>query len=313
MPYLFDTPSSQNTSIPVPQVFDVNEDRARLIGFPFLLMEFIDANSAEDVAARQGAPWGMIPDRFELHFWRQIAGVMVELASIRAPRIGSIAAGSTKSQILLAPLSDSRSGPYSSRSEFYDDYAVALGRQFGHESIKIAEGELVRRFREFADRHCSDTLGSARETDFGLAHFDLSPSNVLVDDEFNIKAVIDWDSIYALPRAALHFLPKLMSLDCQPPGLSPKYDIHDSSMQRAFAFSRVVEQVAREYAQAIGHRGEERPLLFTSAEFFSREAIAFRLVERVKFGQNFACREGAAGLLWMENNTEEEIRQYHGI
>ena len=276
-------------------------------------MEFVNALSAEEVAARQGAPWGEVPERFEPHFWRQIAGVMVELASIRAPLIGLVAAGSTKSQIRLEPLPDSQSGPYTSRLEFYDDYPVGLGRQCREDSIADGQSEYIELFRAFTNRTLSETLGAEREINFGLANCDLGPHNVLVDDEFNIKAVIDWDALYALPRAAVHFLPRLMYMDCQAPGPFEKDETRDRCMRRGLAFSYAVERVAREHVGVVGHDMEENPLLFTSAEFFSREAIAFRLIERLKFKQGFANEEGITSLKWMEHSSQEQIRHNLGI
>ena len=52
---------------------------------------------------------------------------------------------------------------------------------------------------------------------FGFANYDLNPDNVLADGEFNILAVIDWDTgtpLLPVPDTALYRVLSLMGVAC---------------------------------------------------------------------------------------------------
>lgn len=51
--------------------------------------------------------------------------------------------------------------------------------------------------------------------DFGLTNLDIGTNNVLVNENFDIVAVIDWDSVVTAPGAVLHQFPWCIGAESQ--------------------------------------------------------------------------------------------------
>lgn len=79
---------------------------------------------------------------------------------------------------------------------------------------------------------------------FGLADDDLSPDNILVDWESNVLVVIDWDSVIAVPDAALYRFPFLMGITSPISGLVDSHTVVVNRKQLAWQFAKVVVAVA---------------------------------------------------------------------
>ncbi|KAM3499699.1 hypothetical protein MY11210_009593 [Beauveria gryllotalpidicola] len=80
----------QNTDIPIPRVYAYNLNAQNAVGCPFSIIEYIDGNTAEEVSRNYSGEHEGIPAQFEEKFWRHVAKIMIQLASIRLPKIGSI-------------------------------------------------------------------------------------------------------------------------------------------------------------------------------------------------------------------------------
>jgi hypothetical protein len=255
-----------------------------------------------------------IPAQFEEKFWRQLAKIMVRLASIRLPRIGSIVRDEADpDSFVIGPLIETGSGPYDSAAEFYADYPLALNRNLrkGEQFIGGQE-ELVQASRSLAASFLAPARsGNSLTKGFGLANYDLNPNNVLVDGDFNVLAVIDWDSTVAVPDAALYRFPFLMGVSCAVPGV---IDTHPAVMKRqrlGRRFAGVVEAVAQELGR-INCEDKNKPwtFLFTRSGFYSKEAIAFRALVHVKMRQDWVNRTWLEGLKWLSTHDEAEVTQF---
>lgn len=111
----------------MPEVYDYDLNAHNLIGCPFSLMEYIHGNTAEEMAQSFPEEHEGIPGEFEEKFWRQLTAIMVQLASTRLPRVGSIFKDeSDPAKFVVGPLAETGSGPYGSSAEFYANYPVAL-------------------------------------------------------------------------------------------------------------------------------------------------------------------------------------------
>jgi hypothetical protein len=154
----------------------------------------------------------------------------------------------------IGPFVDTGSGPYDSAAEFYQQYPMALHKALAGEGQAIAGQErLLTQFSFLASSLGGEETNS--QCGFGLANFDLSPNNTLVDREFNILAVIDWDSVVAVPNAGLYWLPHFMGIDVPPPGhLEPVSEVvaperRRSEMKLCQCFVRKVDEVSRAAGQ----------------------------------------------------------------
>ncbi|SPQ21223.1 9af30532-7a5b-49fa-85a3-9d7538ffefe9 [Thermothielavioides terrestris] len=231
----------QKTNIPVPRVYAYDLDHHNTVGSPFSILEYFHGNTAEEVSASYPGDHEGIPAQFQEKFWRQVATIMTQLAAIRLPKIGSIFRDGANS-FVVGPLVETGTGPYDSAAEFYADYPLALRKSFG-EKVVAGDEELVQAFRSVAAsfQRPSASDGDGPIEGFGLANYDLNPNNILVDREFNVLAVIDWDTVVAVPDAALYRFPFLMGVGCAVPGV---VDTHPAVLKRqelGLRFAEVVE------------------------------------------------------------------------
>ncbi|KAK0655341.1 hypothetical protein B0T16DRAFT_319992 [Cercophora newfieldiana] len=227
----------QNTDISIPKVYGYDLNDQNPVGCPFSILEYIHGNTTEEVSRTYPGKHEGIPAPFEEKLWRQVAKIMVQLASIRLSKIGSIIRNEADPESFVPP------------------------------PAARADGDAA---------------------DFGLANYDLNPNNLLVDQEFNILAVIDWDSVAAVPDAALYRFPFLMGISCAIPGV---VDTHPAVMKRqqlGRRFAEVVEAVAREQSGVDCEDANKRhTFLLTKAGFFSKESMAFRSLIYVKMRQDW--------------------------
>ncbi|KAK3181218.1 hypothetical protein K4F52_007494 [Lecanicillium sp. MT-2017a] len=303
---------SQNTDIPIPRVYAYDLSDQNAVGCPFSILEYINGNTAEEVSRTYPGEHEGIPAQFEEKLWRQVAKIMVQLASIRLPKIGSIIRDGSSS-FVAGPLVETGSGPYDSSAEFYADYPLALSKSLGEQPVS-GQDELVQAFRLLADSFPSPVarVGDGSAEGFGLANFDLNPNNILVDREFNVLAVIDWDSVVSVPDAALYRFPFLMGVSCAVPGV---VDSHPAVMKRerlGRRFAEVVEEVAREQAGNDSRGVNKRPThLLTKSGFFSKEAVAFRSLIYAKMRQDHVNNTWLQGLKWLSEQSEVQVAQFY--
>lgn len=109
-------------------------------------MEYVHGNTAEEVSLTYPGDHEGIPAQFEEKFWRQVAEVMVQLASIRLPEIGFIHHdGNDPALFVVGPFVETGSGPYQSMAEFYAEYPMALSKSLGKPPVDKQE-EVVGAF-----------------------------------------------------------------------------------------------------------------------------------------------------------------------
>lgn len=78
-------------------------------------MEYVPGNRAEEVAQNFPGDHEGIPEQFEEKFWREVAKIMIQLASIRLPKITSIVRDEADpAKYVVGPLIETGSGPYES-------------------------------------------------------------------------------------------------------------------------------------------------------------------------------------------------------
>ncbi|KAL9584168.1 MAG: hypothetical protein Q9212_002285 [Teloschistes hypoglaucus] len=308
----------QNTAIPIPEVYGYNLNE-NLVGCPFSIMEYIHGNTAEEVSRTYPGEHEGIPPQFEDKFWRQYAKIMIELASIRLPKIGSIIRNNTDSEsFVVGPVVDTESGPYDSAAAFYADYPQALSKSLEEEAGPInGQEELVQAFQSLAASFPPPTMRSRQgfTEDFGLLNYDLGPNNIIVDRDFNVLAVIDWDSVITVPDAALYRFPYFMGVDCAIPGVVDTHPAVIKRLRRGQRFAEVVEAVGKEQAgNDYKETSEWHTFLPTKANFFSKESIACRSLSYVKMGQDWVNHRWIQGLRWLNEHDEVEVARscFHG-
>lgn len=100
-------------------------------------------------------------------------------------------------------------GPFKTATEYYEAWAKSAKSNIG---IKPEKNQpFPARLQTIARRISNYNLGP-----FSVVHVDFGNYNILVDDEYNIRSIIDWDCAAVLPiefaavyPADLHTLPEI--------------------------------------------------------------------------------------------------------
>ncbi|KAJ6131795.1 Aminoglycoside phosphotransferase [Penicillium samsonianum] len=206
----------EQTDVPVPEVFGYETD-PDLIGRAFMIMEFIPGNTGTDF---MGPHSFHIPSQFKTKFYHEISRIHASLSqtpeppaamsTIRFPKIGMIAKRDDGTyEIEAIP---GLGGPFNTTTEYF----AAWG-----EHTKFPETEVWMRDHlpeEYADEVVTSIGDYPRrikeqrfditvrnEGPFPLRHTDFLHSNVIVDAEFNVLSVIDWEHAGTVPWERVEF------------------------------------------------------------------------------------------------------------
>lgn len=127
----------------------------------------------------------------------------VEIASVRFPRIGSVIRLSDGTYS-VGPI-PGIGGPFDSAADFFK--AWAKGAKFPYNENTIRErtpsehvAEILKSIKDFPLK----LLNFAQhyyfqEGPFPIIHTDLYKSNILIDSEYRIQSVIDWENAIITP------------------------------------------------------------------------------------------------------------------
>ncbi|KAK4166630.1 hypothetical protein QBC43DRAFT_342722 [Cladorrhinum sp. PSN259] len=198
-------------AITLPQIYayeGLGSQLAADAGAIYMLLEGFYGNTLQDVE----------PDLCNLseHIMTQWTRVQVELATLAYPRIGSISSVSTTGEPVIGRLASASAeglrchGPFSSTAEYFTAVADAAISKLdltdtdsnGGLSCTIL-GAFV--FRDIVQNTTLFEDGDAKGR-FPLNHMDLGTQNILVDDRFNFRAIIDWEFAQTAPWQVNHYL-----------------------------------------------------------------------------------------------------------
>ncbi|KAK3169300.1 hypothetical protein OEA41_008683 [Lepraria neglecta] len=187
----------QKTDIPVPEVYSYDASN-ETIGWPFVLMECMLGKPAIKRLANA------TPEQ-DSHFLRQMAQIQVKLANVRMDRIGSIFQSSDGFEV--GPDVETAQGPFKKPKQYYQ--AVASHRDKRSTAYGFFETETLNRgdLPALFSLCTNSVVDDYTEDTFGLANRDLGPHNLLIDDDFNVKAMIDLDFVLSAPLHVVASLP----------------------------------------------------------------------------------------------------------
>jgi len=221
-----------NTTIPVPRVYHYRTAAENPTGLgPFIIMEYIEhhQNMSQELLDQQRTPDKrplLDPDISEekLEFlYSQMANILLQLFSLKFPRIGSLVEGnggdsvSIKGRPLIAnmndlvvhtsaPLSTLPSRTYTSTGEWYNALADMHVAQLTFQHNDAVEDE--EDAYKFTARQLFRNLATGRrltpnplESDNGFRLYseDFRPANVLLNKDLRVVSVIGWEFAYAAP------------------------------------------------------------------------------------------------------------------
>lgn len=213
----------ENTDIPVPAVLALDDSNDNDIGFEWILMEFMDGISAHD-------RWWTMSMEQKVLFTEQIAKFQAELSGSGKTEPGFRGIGTLDLDytgrpndpsavvpgILVSPqffVGDHLQyevprGPFlSSHDWLTTELDIILRHQNAvlessedEDEIEDAENVLsaVQKLLPLVPRIFPSSLQTPEMT--ALYHHDLHLNNILVDDQGNITAVLDWECVSTMPR-----------------------------------------------------------------------------------------------------------------
>lgn len=271
-----------NTTIPVPHIYHYGTAAENPTGLgAFIIMDYIEHHqnmSRELLDPKRALDDSPILDpdiaeeKLEL-LYGQMANILLQLSTLRFPRIGSLvkevdsSSVSVKGRPLIpnmndivvhtsAPASVLPSQTYASADEWYSALADMHMAQliFQHndavEDKDDARDKYVARqlFRKLATERRLSPDQSTPDSTFTLFSEDFRPANVLLDKDLRVVGVIDWEFSYAAPEQ-FSFDPPwwllLLEPECWPGGYRAWMSAYEPRLQ---TFLRVLEAEEKKMA-----------------------------------------------------------------
>ena len=183
-----------------------------------MLIEYIHGTTAKQFSeANHSEPWSFGTIEQDRKLREQMAKIQAEVSSFTFPAIGSLYFSEETNDFFIGPDLATGKGPWSSSLEYYRDLTDGL---LNTTTTKC--NRLTRDSPSFAlPVICNHLLGAyAEETagPFRLTNTDFGPHNILIDDDFNIVGIIDFDGVMAVPLEAAAQYPRFSHMTVYPPG-----------------------------------------------------------------------------------------------
>jgi hypothetical protein len=198
----------ETTSIPAPKAFGYGlaSDPTNHVGVSYLLIEALPG--------RPYQPWNATPEQSR-HVLNQVADMMIELNRHPFPKAGSLLM--VDGRIEIGRIASNRFihlgcyGPFTTAADYFADTAeqyisLILDGQLHHPYP--LEAYL---FYSLLRSHAADMPCASSEA-FFLKHVDDKGDHLLIDDDYNVVGVIDWQFARTVP-ACEAFGPSLLTAD----------------------------------------------------------------------------------------------------
>lgn len=293
-----------------------------MLGFPYMIMDYVHGSTAFDQSMALGDPM-RVPDEYQAHFFAQVARIVVELASIRFPAIGSIiqldqTAGRLDeglySRFTVGPCAATNTGNYMRSTDFYTDYPMALAAKLNmndpkHSDLEPVGSSIARALKQQRFAQSEPEIGG-----FPLVNLELGTHNILVDASYTIVSVIDWDSTFALPAAASYMFPFCSGAEPGVPGAAVEVSpicppLNDERRKACHAFTRAFEVAVKAQARS----SPPTPRSSRGHGFWSKEALAFRCLMFLKAKQDWVDEAWVPGLQWLLDHSDDEVRKAYAL
>ncbi|KAI0190544.1 kinase-like domain-containing protein [Astrocystis sublimbata] len=209
----------EKSQLPVPHIFAYEANIDNPVGAPFILMEFLPGNTAMDAAGGYEVHKGEIPSVYRTGFHRSVAKCQVQITALRFSKIGTVVR-TREGEYEIGPFPDI-GGPFDSATTFFAAWVQHLKFPHTEDQILKMMGEgpanrvlaAIKKFpsqlKAVVDQMSCDNYGP-----FPLCHADFFHSNIVVDENFQILGIIDWEGACTLPLQLVTF-PAF--LDIMPP------------------------------------------------------------------------------------------------
>ncbi|CAD6565669.1 MAG: hypothetical protein ASARMPREDX12_006713 [Alectoria sarmentosa] len=193
----------ERTSVPVPTIFGYIASARNVIGAPFMLMECLSGNVGVDLSGVE------IPAQHKASFHREMARFQTEISSITFPKIGAIVKLQDGTYD-VGPL-PGLGGPFITATEYFEAWARSAKFVETLDRVKQIWGdgyeEIIAQIVNFPPRvgELASKIAARDQGPFPLFHVDFGHNNIVVDDDYNVLGVIDWEHASSVPWERIYF------------------------------------------------------------------------------------------------------------
>ncbi|KAH7233705.1 kinase-like domain-containing protein [Fusarium tricinctum] len=192
----------KHTKLPIPQVFDFEASANQAFGYPYILLEYLGGRTPKDLLVRS------IPLVYHEKVAKQLAEVFAELQNLTFSRIGRLWCGEDAEQPIeiIGMAWHASPGPLETSFEYFYNQRQSENREAAtaHED----DPDWLTACWVLKLSLCQIIVEDRARGPFPLCHLDLHYGNMLLDDEYNLKAVIDWSNAQAAPLEQLSVCPE---------------------------------------------------------------------------------------------------------
>jgi hypothetical protein len=199
----------QHTSIPIPHIYAFDAGWENRLGVPYMLLENTIGKPFPFPFNNQG----FISDAQIDKIHSQLAEFQHQLSRLTFKEIGQIYPDGSSGSVRVGPIIDRkgrRFGPFQSSREFY----IARARLILDEAKERGTKEDQR--SALLHLLAAQGMGESRGP-FTIKHQELHCENVLLDDECNIRGVIDWTWCSTVPPESQQPIPFSIAHYISPP------------------------------------------------------------------------------------------------
>ena len=199
----------RQTGIPVPEVYAFDSSMDNDIKCPFIMMEHIQGQPLSRLWFQQSVPKKTV-HQFRKRVLKQLAAAMAQLRTFEFRQGGSLRFNNEGEILGMGPsrVADLASqsndclpvfcakGPFNDTESFLKFNLDRVGPMQGH-PVRFNRGvhTLLGKFMEWIpSRMATD------EAEFVLSHPDYALQNILVSEDGELRGIIDWDGVAAVPR-----------------------------------------------------------------------------------------------------------------
>ncbi|KAF2964503.1 hypothetical protein GQX73_g9074 [Xylaria multiplex] len=186
------------STIPVPELFAYDRDPSNRVGAAYMLMEYIHGTSAYDLRIANSEPSLFGTPEQDERFRQQMAKIQAQVLAFRFPKIGSLYYDEDTENFFIGPDMVTGKGPWESSADYYRDFTNSLLKDMAARYPGDAEKTSPFYYPVLLN-HLMGIYGKNSKGPYSLVNRDFGSHNVLVDNDFNIISVIDFDGVFAAP------------------------------------------------------------------------------------------------------------------
>ncbi|KFZ14755.1 hypothetical protein V501_03062 [Pseudogymnoascus sp. VKM F-4519 (FW-2642)] len=256
------------TSVSLPKLYAFegpDSQWAADVGAIYMLIEGFYGNSLQDVQFNVCE----LSDSTLEHIIMQWTSIQAELAAFSFPKIGSISHFSKGTGVTIGRLSVAAAEGLSNEGPFTEswDYFSAIADARLQQSLKdeVDSGNVFKILGPFVFKDIVQNTAIFKTIGNGPFHFnhmDMGTQNILVDEDFNFLAIIDWEFAQSAPWEVNHYpmpFPQVFSDDKIRRIIEdPDHIAHDNISRQAYARGLYRQKFA-DAERALERRGKTLP------------------------------------------------------